>query len=63
MTDLIKTMLARARGRKTYAVVFLGLVYLAGCGLGFWEYDSELINAIVLAAVAALRAGVARGAS
>lgn len=58
MTNVIRQLLSQTKGRKTYAVVVLGLIYLVGVWFHWWEYESELMNAIVLAAVAALRAGV-----
>lgn len=58
MNDVMRKLIERTRGRKTYAAVVVGLVYLIGSWLKWWEYDSELVNAILLAGLAALRSGV-----
>lgn len=55
MNHWMQRLLQSTRGKKTYSAVVIGLVYLVGAGLGWWEYDSEVANGIILAALAALR--------
>lgn len=47
-------------GFKTYLTVAVGIGYLVGVKAGFWRADTDLLAAIGLAAVAFLRAGIAK---
>lgn len=43
------------RGRKTYGVVAMGLLYLLGCWVGWWEFDEKILAAFGLGSLAFLR--------
>ena len=47
-------------GLKTYLVVIVAIIYLAFVKLGVWKPDTEIIAALGFAAVAFLRAGIAK---
>lgn len=47
-------------GLKTYLVAIAGLIYIALVKLGVWKPDAEIIAALGFAAVAFLRAGIAK---
>lgn len=55
-------MLQTLSGKKTFLIVIVALVYLAGEKLGYWACDKEIITALGFAAAAFLRAGIAKAA-
>jgi len=46
------------QGKKTYFVVAIGLLYVAGVWLGFWEWDERVLAVLGLGSLAFLRAAV-----
>ena len=46
------------QGKKTYFSVAIGILYLAGVYLKFWEFDEKVIIAVGLGSIAALRSSL-----
>jgi len=46
------------RGKKTYFTVAIGVLYLSGCWLGFYEFDERVLAVLGLAGFAFLRSGI-----
>lgn len=55
----MNTILTLLQGRRTYLAVVVGLAYLAGAKLGYWQIDSELMGLIGFTCAAFLRAAIA----
>ncbi|HOC56642.1 MAG TPA: hypothetical protein PKI20_13550 [Verrucomicrobiota bacterium] len=47
------------KGKKTYATILMGLIYVAGAYFQWWAFDERIASAFGLGAIATLRAGVA----
>jgi hypothetical protein len=48
------------RGKKTIGTAAIALLYLAGCGLGWCNYDPKVIEVLGFSAVAFLRMGLSK---
>lgn len=59
MVSRVSQVLVRLRGKKTYITVAAGLVYVAGCLLGIWDFDERVLAAFGLGGIAFLRKGAA----
>jgi len=46
------------RGKKTYFTVAIGVLYVGGCYLGFYEFDEKVLVVLGLGSVAFLRAAM-----
>lgn len=44
----VEKSIAFLRGKKTYFAVAIGVLYVAGCGLGFWPLDDTVLIAVGL---------------
>ncbi len=55
--DKIKAVLS---GKKTYAAVVVGAVYLLGVWLGFWPFNQAILDAVGLGGLSFLRMAVTK---
>jgi hypothetical protein len=46
------------KGKKTYFTAAIGVLYIGGCYLGFYEFDEKVLAVLGLGAVAFLRSGL-----
>lgn len=46
------------RGKKTYGIVLITLLYLAGAGLDWWEFSLAVLSAFGALSLFALRSGL-----
>jgi hypothetical protein len=49
------------RGKKTYFTVAIGVLYVAGVWLGFWEWNETVLAVLGLSGIAFLRSAIKRG--
>lgn len=54
----MRTLITLLRGKRTYFVAIIGLLYVSGYLLGFWELNDGVLAAFGLGGLAFLRAGV-----
>jgi hypothetical protein len=59
LAPLAAALGARLRGRKTYLIAALGLLYLFGGDQGWWRVSAEGLALLNLLGLAALRHGLA----
>ena len=57
----MKTVIEFVKGKKTYTVVFVLLAYVVLCEIGVLQMDEAIIVTLGGAAMATLRAGIAKG--
>lgn len=57
----VNALVERLKGKKTYFTIAIGILYVAGCGLGFWEWDERVVALFGLGGMAFIRAGINKG--
>lgn len=51
-------LISKLKGKRTYFVVAIGVLYVGGAWLGFWEINDKVLDALGLGAIAFLRAAL-----